>query len=100
MRNADLFLHGAVDNDDFAEETLDGKRTTHVTAMVFYQTAPDTCNFPRQIEKTPAPQNVSLNANELISCQTIKKCYGIKKKPEYYPEQVVIDTQHSVSDIW
>lgn len=99
MRNADLFLHGAVDNDDFAEETLDGKRTTHVTAMVVYQTAPDICNFPRQIQKTPIPQDVSLNANELIPCQTIKKCYGIKKKPEYYPEQIVIDKQHTVNDI-
>lgn len=80
MRYADLFLHRAVDNDDFAEETLDGKRTTHVTAMlVVYQTAPDICNFPRQIQKTQIPQDVSLNANELIPCQTIKKCYGIKR---------------------
>ena len=31
------FIHGAGDNMDFAEETLDGKRTTHATSMVLYQ---------------------------------------------------------------
>ncbi|KAL7292083.1 hypothetical protein TKK_0014358 [Trichogramma kaykai] len=32
-----LFLHGAIDNNDFLEETLSGKNTTHVTSMVLYQ---------------------------------------------------------------
>lgn len=36
-RDSSLFLHGAVDNNDFNEETLSGKDSTHVTAMVIYQ---------------------------------------------------------------
>jgi len=35
-----LFLHGAIDNNDFCEETLSGKGSTHVTAMVLYQEKP------------------------------------------------------------
>lgn len=33
-----MFLHGVIDNDGFCEDTLDGKSTTHITAMVIYQT--------------------------------------------------------------
>lgn len=90
-RDPELFLHGAVDNDDFSEETIDGKNTTHVTAMVLYQTATDPCSFSHQIERTPVPKDVRLT-NELIPCQTIKKCYGVKTKPEYYPEKIDIHT--------
>lgn len=31
------FIQAAADNDDFQEDTLDGKRTTHATSMVLYQ---------------------------------------------------------------
>lgn len=31
------FIHGAADNIDFNEETLDGRKTTHATSMVLYQ---------------------------------------------------------------
>ena len=31
------FIHGAGDNMDFAEETLDEKRTMHATSMILYQ---------------------------------------------------------------
>lgn len=37
VRDSSLFLHGAIDNNDFNEETLSGKDSTHVTAMVIYQ---------------------------------------------------------------
>lgn len=37
IKNPSLFLHGAIDNNDFMEETLSGKNTTHVTSMVLYQ---------------------------------------------------------------
>jgi len=92
INNPSIFLHGAVDNDDFAEETLDGKKTTHVTAMVLYQTATDPCNSESQIERTPVPKDSNFKNNQLIPCQVIKKCFGIKKKPEHYPEQIEIDT--------
>ena len=31
------FIQFAADNNDFKEETLDGKNTTHATTMVIYQ---------------------------------------------------------------
>ena len=31
------FIHGAADNVDIIEETLDGRETTHATSMVLYQ---------------------------------------------------------------
>ena len=31
------FIQAAADNDDFCEDTIDGKRTTHATTMVLYQ---------------------------------------------------------------
>ena len=34
------FIQMRSDNDDFNEETIDGKNTTHVTAMVVYQRKP------------------------------------------------------------
>lgn len=34
--NPTLFLHGAIDNNDFSEETICGK-TTHVTSTILYQ---------------------------------------------------------------
>lgn len=32
-----MFVHMAADNDDFCEETLDGKNTTHATTIVVFQ---------------------------------------------------------------
>ncbi|CAG9568588.1 unnamed protein product [Danaus chrysippus] len=37
VKNSSFFLHGAIDNNDFNEETLSGKDSTHVTATVIYQ---------------------------------------------------------------
>ena len=34
------FIQMGPDNDDFNEETIDGKNTTHVTTMVMYQRKP------------------------------------------------------------
>ena len=34
------FVQFAADNNDFNEETLDGKQTTHATTLVVYQRRP------------------------------------------------------------
>lgn len=73
-RNKDLFLHGAMDNDDFNEETLDGKNTTHITAMVLYQTKTDKDDFSENdrisIKNIPN-HTVGKNVCQM-SCQKIK----------------------------
>lgn len=37
VTDTSLFLHGAIDHNNFNEETLNVKESTHVTAMVIYQ---------------------------------------------------------------
>ncbi len=60
------FIHGAADNIDFMEETINGKGTTHATSMVLYQrqtqneNPPAVANvdipeFPGRVETKPIP---------------------------------------------
>lgn len=104
IRDPTLFVHGAIDNDDFNEETLDGKMTTHVTAMVMYQTAPDENHRSAAVERIPS-SNIKVDFTEILSCQTVKKCVGVHNKPDYHPslfkhtENVSIDENNMLKDI-
>ena len=40
------FVQFAADNDDFNEETLDGKQTTHATKLEIYQRQPFGSKLP------------------------------------------------------
>ena len=44
------FVQFAVDNNDFIEETLDGKQTTHATTLVVYQRQPFKPQLPPKIQ--------------------------------------------------
>lgn len=70
VRDSSLFLHGAIDNNDFNEETLSGKGSTHVTAMVIYQEKKSTDNEVNLIKMKPT---VELNELDLkfLNCQAI-----------------------------
>jgi hypothetical protein len=74
VRDPSVLLHGAIDNDDFKEDTFDGKSTTHVTAMVLYQPAgiEDAQQF--EVEKIPVPEtDLKVPDNTLLECQVLKK---------------------------
>lgn len=65
--NSGLFIHGAIDNDDFNEETYDGKETTHVTAMVLYQPAGEHDELLSVNRKIPIPASIT-KVTEVLEC--------------------------------
>ena len=69
-RNPSLFLHGAIDNNDFNEETLSGKESTHVTAMVVYheQNPSQDGTFLLKLKPTREQSDNDLRA---LNCQEI-----------------------------
>lgn len=86
-RDPSVFLHGAIDNDDFKEDTFDGKATTHVTAMVLYQPSGTEDRQQLEIEKIPVPETgLKVPDDTLIECQVLKKCPPINRKPEHFPK--------------
>jgi len=64
------------------KKTLDSKLTTHVTAMVLYQTNPNECLQSEKIDRIPLP--TTQVEDKSISCQIIKKCVGVHNKPTYH----------------
>lgn len=70
VRDSSLFLHGALDNNDFNEETLSGKDSTHVTAMVIYQEKKPTENQINIIKLKPTDQHNDYDSKTL-NCQEI-----------------------------
>lgn len=70
VRDSSLFLHGAIDNNDFNEETLSGKDSTHVTAMVIYQEKKPTDNEINLIKLKPTAEHNEFHL-KLLNCQKI-----------------------------
>ena len=74
-----LFVQVAADNNDLQEETIDGKNTTHSTAIVIYQ-KDSGLPFRRTVPKdgTSLPRNQALDVSDLY---TIKPFFASGKKP-------------------
>ena len=75
VRDSSLFLHGAIDNNDFNEETLSGKDSTHVTAMVIYQEKKPTESQINVIKLKPTAEHndydlKTLNCQEILHFET------------------------------
>lgn len=72
VRDPSLFLHGAIDNNDFNEETLSGKDSTHVTAMVIYQEKKSNENYVHGIKvKSKADLKKFDMGVQFLKCQEI-----------------------------
>lgn len=65
VNDSSLFLHGAIDNNDFLEETLSGKNTTHVTAMILYQK--QSTRSKNQVQLVRKQEVVNINSESLSS---------------------------------
>ncbi|XP_043480323.1 uncharacterized protein LOC122510010 [Leptopilina heterotoma] len=70
LKDPSLFLHGAIDNNDFNEETLSGQGSTHVTAMVIYQEESFEENNIPLVTTKPTDKQVNLNFKSL-NCQDV-----------------------------
>lgn len=82
VKDPSLFLHGAIDNDDFNEETLDGKATTHITAMVLYQASRKEKRSEFHSTRRPLPESMlEKNCFSTLPCQEIQKCFSTNNKP-------------------
>lgn len=80
MNNSSLFLHGAIDNNDFLEETLSGKNTTHVTSMVLYQEYSPTLWNNVNIATTESVKDVPTDS---LSCPPLEHFAITNKKPNF-----------------
>lgn len=104
VQNPSLYLHGAVDNNDFNEETLSGKNTTHVTAMVVYQEQDSSQNeISLKHRRTAVEDFCDLKT---LNCQEIYHCEITKAKPmsisNYVETTGLLDTQNSpnINILW
>lgn len=87
VRDPSVLIHGAIDNDDFKEDTFDGKSTTHVTAMVLYQPAGIEDMRQFKAEKIPVPETgLKVPEHTLLECQVLKKGPLIKRNPDHFPK--------------
>ena len=57
---AGLFVQFAADNNDFNEETLGGRQTTHATTLVVYQRQPFGPKLPPKIQASHSSRRRSL----------------------------------------
>jgi len=77
------YIFFAIDNVDFAEDTPDGKRTLHGTAMAIYQRCHPTDTLPKLElrkcwKKQMAQGNIWLLHGELTAKQHIQVCHTLK----------------------
>lgn len=79
IKNSTLFVHGGGDNNDFQEETLSGKGTTHVTASVLYQQA-DPSDNTRVLKPKPTKDTLSIDS-KIYEYQKIKHFNPSTDKP-------------------
>lgn len=102
IQNPSLFLHGAMDNNDFMEETLSGKNTTHVTSMVLYQERLESHEREISVTSRDSVNNVNIDS---ISFQTLEEFSITNNKPRcvFYTDMnnllSVVD-DHSAEIIW
>lgn len=101
VNDPSLFLHGSIDNNDFLEETLSGKNTTHVTAMILYQE--QSTRSKNQVQLVRKQEVVNIN-NESLSSQPLEHFIVTNNKPLYvnYADINVLDvtTTHYIELIW
>nr|CAD7429314.1 unnamed protein product [Timema monikensis] len=100
--NPSLFLHGAIDNEDFVEETLSGNNTTHVMAMVLFQESND---FNQVINlrtiTSEMIRSLDMRHPTSLSCQTLSEFHYPKTAPisnsyvEMTPSQSATDNSNS-----
>ena len=73
------FAQFAADNNDFNEETLDGKQTTHATTLVVYQRQPFGAKPPPKIHADHTSRRRSLE--QPMQCQLMHECSVRGKRP-------------------
>ena len=73
------FLQFAADNNDFNEETLDGKQTTHATTLVVYQCQPFRPQLPPKIQADHSSRRRSLE--QPVQGQLMHECSVHGKRP-------------------
>ena len=73
--NPTLFLHGAIDNNDFLEETLSGKNTTHVTSMTLYQEHCPNLYNKINIASKASVKDISMDLSSTCLLQHLNKIF-------------------------
>ena len=73
------FVQFAVDNNDFNEESLDGKQTTHATTLVVYQRQPFGPQPPPKIQADHSSRRRSLE--QPVQGQLMHECSVHGKRP-------------------
>ena len=72
------FVQFAADNNDFNEETLDGKQTTHATTLVVYQRQPF---GPKLQPKIQADHTSRRSLEQPVQGQLMHECSVHGKRP-------------------
>ena len=72
------FVQFAADNNDFNEETLDGKQTTHATTLVVYQRQPFGPKLPPKIQ---ADHTSRRSLEQPVQGQLMHECSVHGKRP-------------------
>ncbi|KAK3754205.1 hypothetical protein QZH41_003312 [Actinostola sp. cb2023] len=86
------FVQLAADNNDFSEETLDGKNTTHATTMVIYQRKP--------FGPVPPPHLLADHTNRRRSLQTSSSIYEIHECSAHGRRPAVSSYVDEVNQDW
>ena len=73
------FVQFAADNNDFNEETLDGKKTTHATTLVVYQRQPFGPQLPPKVQADHSSRRRSLE--QPVQGQLMHECSVHGKRP-------------------
>jgi hypothetical protein len=73
------FIQAAADNDDFMEDTIDGKRTTHATTMVLYQNQSASPVCVRLVRRTRQKRLKRSIYENLLKLRVINKA---KERPQ------------------
>ncbi|KAL7290368.1 hypothetical protein TKK_0016061 [Trichogramma kaykai] len=91
IKDSSLFLHGAMDNNDFLEETINGKNTTHVTTMVLYQEMSENSSHDIQFASNENIKNIDINS---LTNQPLENYVLATDKPKFsctYQDMSILD---------
>ena len=85
------FIQAAASNDDFCEDSKDGKKTTHANTMVLYQSKLSGMfadeNYSRPISKTRKQNIKEIDYKDLLKVQFIELSKGVSL-PDYNQKEV------------
>ena len=85
------FIQAAADNDDFCEDSKDGKKTTHANTMVLYQSKLSGMfadeNYSRPMSKTRKQTIKEIDYKDLSKVQFIELSKGVSL-PDYNQKEV------------